>query len=291
MKISNIIELKTKLLKSRITEHNYENVELKRNCTRDYGEKISMLCNGNFTDENYLIIGVEDNGSFSGHNDAWLKKTLEIISNQINEFLDPIVTLVEITTEDVSGNKMIILSVKNPGVVVKWGRNAWGGCGTTKRIMDSSEILELSLKLPGLHDISKFKAEYVPDNNLAQKFCDLGKLEFDDKSLDRYHLKDNRCGKILFGNTKFRVVEYDTNNDVVVNETRSGLLNILTEEFSDEIRHHYDTSFFDSERISDALLKEALGNTVGHAAYHGNDGEVLIELFPNKIHISNLAYD
>jgi predicted HTH transcriptional regulator len=291
MKIPNIIELKTKLLKSRITEHNYENVELKRDWSRDYGEKISMLCNGHVNCENYLMVGVEDNGPLSGHKETWLKKTLEIISQQINEFLDPVMTLVDITTEDISGNKVIILTIKNPGVVVKWNKNAWGGCGTTKRKLDSSEILELSLKLPGLHDISKFKTEYAPDINLVKKFCDLGKLEFDDKCLDRYHLNDNRCGKILFGNTKFRVVKYDSNDDVIVNETRKGLLNILTEEFSDEIRHHYNTSFFDSTRISNALLKEALGNTVGHAAYHENDGEISIELYSNKIHVSNLAYN
>lgn len=291
MKISDIIELKTKLLGSRITEHNFENVELKRNWTRDYGEKISMLCNGNTVHENYLIIGVEDNGLFSGHKDAWLKKELKLVSDQINEFLDPVITLLEITTEDVHGNKVIIVTIKNPGVVVKWEKDAWTGSGTTKRKMDSAEILELSLQLPGLHDVSKFKTEYVPDNNLVRKFCDLGRLKFDDNALDRYHLNDNRCGKILFGNTNFRVVKYDTNNDVIINETRFGLLNILTEEFCDEIRENYDTSYFDSRRISNALLKEALGNTVGHAAYHENEGEVLIELYPNKIHVSNLAYN
>ncbi len=81
MNISNIIELKTKLLEDRITEHNFQNVELKRNWSRDYGEKISMLCNGNFDSESYLIIGVEDNGLLSGHKDAWLKKTMELMSN------------------------------------------------------------------------------------------------------------------------------------------------------------------------------------------------------------------
>ncbi len=186
---------------------------------------------------------------------------------------------------------MIIATIKNPGVVVKWNRNAWAGSGTTKRKLDSSEILELSLKLPGLHDVSKFKVKYVPDISLVQKFCDLGKLEFDDMVLVRNNLSNNRCGKILFGNTKFRVVKYDTNNDVILNETRNGLLKLLTEEFFDEIRENYNTSFFENTRISNVLLKEALGNTVGHAAYHENDGEVLIELYPNKIHVSNLAYN
>ncbi len=291
MKISNIIELKTKLIAECITEHNYENVELKRDWSRNYGEKISMLCNGNATNENYLIIGVEDDGLFAGHNDSWLKRTLKLLSDHINEYLDPVITLLEITTEDVEGNKAIIVTIKNPGVVVKWGKDAWTGSGTTKRIMDSAEILELSLLLPGLHDITKFKIKYVPDIMLVQKFCELGKLEFDDNVLEYCHLNDNRCGKILFGNTSFRIVKYDTNSDVISNETRHGLLNILTENFSDEIRTNYDTSYFDSSRISDALLKEALGNTVGHAAYHENDGEISIELYPEKIHISNLAYN
>ena len=46
MKIKSISELKIKLQEKSLTEHGYENVELKRDWSKSYGDKISMLCNG-----------------------------------------------------------------------------------------------------------------------------------------------------------------------------------------------------------------------------------------------------
>jgi len=117
----------------------------------------------------------------------------------------------------------------------------------------------------------------------------LGSIKNDGKVLDRFHLSKNRCGKILFGETHYRVIKYDVNSKILSNETRLGLLNILTDDFFNEIRGFYAT-IFDSSRISDVLLRESMGNAVGHAAYHENDGELIIELYPSKLHVSNLAY-
>lgn len=73
-------QLNNLLKSSKITEHLYENVELKRSWSREHGEKASMLCNGNPISENFMIIGIEDDGALAGHNEDWLKKNLEIIS-------------------------------------------------------------------------------------------------------------------------------------------------------------------------------------------------------------------
>jgi hypothetical protein len=38
------------------------------------------------------------------------------------------------------------------------------------------------------------------------------------------------------------------------------------------------------------MLREALGNAVGHAAYKDNDGEIILELHPSRLVISNLSF-
>ena len=59
-------QLSNLLISSKITEHLYENVELKRSWSREHGEKASMLCNGNPISENFMIIGIEDDGALAG---------------------------------------------------------------------------------------------------------------------------------------------------------------------------------------------------------------------------------
>lgn len=46
----------------------------------------------------------------------------------------------------------------------------------------------------------------------------------------------------------------------------------------------------DVNRISNILLREALGNAVAHAAYQDNSGEIIIEIKKNRFEISNLVY-
>jgi hypothetical protein len=108
MKITKETLLST-LGKEKITEHLYENVELKRSWSREHGEKASMLCNGNPDFDNFIIIGIEDNGDFSGHDEAWLKKSLEVVSQQFNSDLDPSVALTEIETIATNGSHLILI--------------------------------------------------------------------------------------------------------------------------------------------------------------------------------------
>lgn len=291
MKIIDISTLKRELEKNKITEHKYENIELKRDWSREYGEKISMLCNGNIDSESYIVIGVEDNGSWSGHDSTWLKSRLETVSQQLNQLLDPVIALRDLTSHFINEKYIIIITVFNPGIVVKWKGNAWSGKGTTKRKLETYEILELSLKLPGLEDISKFRSNFIPNPELVKEFCNIGCFDIDEKVLERYHLQNTKCGEILFGNTPFRLVHIDKDGEIIKNETRMGLMELLSEKINIEIREYYKEHIQSPDRISDSLLREAIGNTVGHSAYHENNGEIIIELFPNKIIISNLAYN
>lgn len=290
MKIENISDLKIKLQEGTLTEHTYENVELKRDWSKEHGEKLSMLCNGQPEHECFLVVGVEDNGTLSGHDGSWLASKLEVLSQHCNEYLDPSITLIDITTEDVDGSKVIICIVKNPGIVVKWKDNAYGGNGTTKKKLKDAEILELNLSLPGLTDLSKKIVDYSPIEALVKNFGDILHEEYSENFLDKYHLKNTKCGQILFGETKYRVVKYDNHGELISNETRLGLFGLLSIEINDEIRSYYSQHLSDSTRISNSLLREAIGNCVGHAAYKDNDGEIILELHPSRLVVSNLAY-
>ncbi|WP_444909298.1 RNA-binding domain-containing protein [Microbulbifer sp. TRSA005] len=290
MKIQDIETIKRKLRDESLTEHEFENVELKRDWRNTHGEKISMLCNGNPEHNCFLLIGVEDDGSLSGHNQKWLSKNLEIISQHLNKYLDPSISLIEITTEDINGSKVVICQVKNPGIIVKWDRTAYRGKGTTKVRMSQEEIMELNLSLPGLTDISKKKASFTPNEALVKDFCNMAGIEYDKYILDRYSLRNTKAGEILFGESKFRFVEYNDNNDILRNESRSGLLSLLTQETQSEIKSFYAKQNIDPKRITSSLLREAIGNCIGHAAYIENDGEIIVELHPTRIILSNLAY-
>lgn len=290
MKIQNITELKAEIEKEALTEHSFENVELKRDWSKEHGEKVSMLCNG-ITDINcFLVVGIEDNGRLSGQDNKWLESKLEIISQHFNQFLDPTIALSDLTTDTINGSRLIIATVKNPGVVVKWNSGAWVGKGTTKKKLEEEEILELSLKLPGLTDYTKQAAAYIPDEEIVNGFCKMGSFIYDERVLSRFHLNNNKCGQILFGDASFRVIKYDENQNVESNETRNGVLNLLSASFWSEVRTYYAPYFDDTKRISNDLLREAFGNSVGHAAYHSNFGEIIVELHPTNLVISNLAY-
>lgn len=291
MKIKCISDIKIELQKQSLTEHGFENVELKRDWSRSYGEKISMLCNGNPEDDCFLIVGVEDDGKMSGHDDAWLTKNLEVISQHCNQYLDPSISLLDITTEDINGSKVVICHVKCPGVVVKWERYAYRGKGTTKKQMTPEEIMELNLSLPGITDFSKQKISFIPNEALTKIFCEKAGLEYDDRVLERYSLSDTRAGGILFGETKYRIVEYNEDGDVLRNEVKTGLLGFLSDKTYEEVRNFYSNKKVDSERITDSMLREAFGNCVGHAAYKENDGEIILEMHPHRMVLSNLAYE
>lgn len=290
MKISSTSEIVQKIKNEKITEHLYENIELKRDWSREHGEKISMLCNGNTSGYNFLIIGLEDNGDLSGHDEKWLSKRLEQISQQLNSDLDPAIALEQIETHEINGNHIILISFQNPGVVVYWCGKAWTGKGTTKRKLDTAEILELSLKLPGLKDTTKFPCEFEANSALLSELCRTLEITEENNALEKYNLK-NSCGKILIGSTKYRIVKYDLSNSVVKNEEREGLLGILSPKFYDEIRAYYSSHSNERLKITNELLREAIGNSVAHAAYHEGDGEIIIELFPQRIQITNLAYN
>ena len=99
-----------------------------------------------------------------------------------------------------------------------------------------------------------------------------------------------QAARILFGDCPFRIVRYDANNEPISNKTHFGLYTLLTEKF------HKSIQDWTSGQLTKNLnpyphraIKEALANAVAHAAYFENNGDVILEMHPTYLTISNLC--
>jgi hypothetical protein len=98
-------------------------------------------------------------------------------------------------------------------------------------------------------------------------------------------LFERQAARILFGKASYRVVRYDDKQRPISNNRLDGLISLLLPEFITELCH-------DGERhFSERALKEALANAVAHAAYFENDGEIMVEVYPDCITVSNLCIE
>lgn len=196
-----------------------------------------------------------------------------------------------------------MIKIVNPGAVVRWNHAAYKKAGTTIQAMKPDEEMELTVKLPGLSDFSKQSFDGPHDSGLVDSF--LSKLrrkrvEFDtinisatnaDEILSSIRLKNTNTSRILFGDYQYRVVFYDDAELPVKNETRTGLYGILEDDFTSEIqswakRHGVSVKY---PSFPELALREALANAVAHAAYFERNGEIIVEVFKDKIVISNLC--
>ena len=75
-----------RLRTGRLMEIDASNVELKRSWDQDNGKKISAFANRPTKDPQWLAIGVCDDGTLAGHDENWVKKTEETISQHINRY-------------------------------------------------------------------------------------------------------------------------------------------------------------------------------------------------------------
>ncbi|HBG93236.1 MAG: hypothetical protein A2X54_04625 [Nitrospirae bacterium GWF2_44_13] len=301
MAITTIDELLDEINAENLTEYKFPNIELKRNWDKKHGEKISAL--GNKTDVNvsWMVIGIEDNGKLANHDEQWAKHTEEVISQHMNSSLDPVQACLGIKPFIVNGSSIIVIKISNPGAVVKWAHIAYKGTGTTILAMKPEEIMELTISLPGLTDYSKQVWDGKIDMELTGIFIKKLLEKRDDLPIDYsdinadvilniIKIKDtNTCG-ILFGNFKYRVVFYDKREEPLKNETRYGLFSLLKDEFIDEIQTWAKTlNAISMKPFPERALKEGLANSVAHAAYFENNGEIIVEIFADKIIISNLC--
>jgi len=295
-------ELVERLRSSSLTEIDASNVELKRSWDQEYGKKISAFSNRATSDNHWLCIGVCDDGSLAGHNASWAKKTEEIVSQHINKFLDPKITCLGITCHETVGKWFILIQFANPGNVVYWNNSAYKAAGTTIEVMTPDEAMQLTVALPGLTDFSAQIrigdydkgmvdgfAKTVSERRRGTTLESVDKLGSDD-ALKRIGIRNTNTQRILFGDLKYRVVKYDRDGTPISNDTYFGLFGLLTPSCLASVQSWSRNQLglaFDPYPLK--ALKEGFANAVAHAAYFDGDGDVILELFPDKLCISNLC--
>ena len=282
----------------RIQEHLHKNVELKESWHQDHGHKISALGNKVAEAATWLVIGLRDDGTPAGKSAEWAKQTEETISQHINDKLDPIQTCVGVTAQTVNGAYVLLVKLRNPGDVVYWGTNAYCASGTTQKKMEPEEILELRLKLPGLTDFSRQPIQSPYDLSLVrcmqQRIQKRGHLlecaPDPEKCLAALGLTGTQAARTLFGDCPFRVVGFDSSDVPIAQTTQYGLYRLLTDEFQTELQQRTARLAKKDFNPYPALaLKEALANAVAHAAYFEQSGDIILEIRPTSLTISNLC--
>jgi predicted HTH transcriptional regulator len=286
----------------KLREFSTEGVELKRSWKQDAGKKISFLCNKVLTGSAWLIVGVEDSGLPSGFDETWAKNTEQEISQHLNQYLDPIQSICSLSCRCLSTkNWVVIIELANPGMVVRWNGKAYHGTGTTLEEMSPEQIMALTVSLPGLSDHSAQPSEGSYDDGLVSAFAkQVERIQgielFTNLSslptthiLQRLRINSTNASRILFAMTPYRVVVFNNRNEPVSNQVRHSMFSLLSEQGLASTYEQISATASRKLKLPQRAIKEGLANAVAHAAYFDSNGEVLIEIHPSKIAISNLC--
>ncbi|OFZ19759.1 MAG: hypothetical protein A2Z20_00285 [Bdellovibrionales bacterium RBG_16_40_8] len=117
--------------------------------------------------------------------------------------------------------------------------------------------------------------------------------------LRKLNVIDTNTAGILFGETPFRFVHFDKDGEIFDQKLIHGMYNMLSDQFIDEIlswtRKQSSTIRGASASVTEENpypvkgLREILANAVAHAYYQRHHGDVVVELHPNQITVSNLC--
>lgn len=275
-------------------EYLHLNLELKEKWSQEHGHNISALANKLDQTTTFLVVGVSDDGTVTQKDANWAKKTEEVLSHQVNQNLDPRQSCKAISCKKTKNGWLVIVTIQNAGEVTYWGDYAYCASGTTTKRMEPDEILKLRIQLPGLIDYSRQYHKSSYNEDLVRRFA--GEIARRAHPMDnglsnsgsgeilrRLDLFERQAARLLFGKTGYRLVRYDEKHQPISNEKLNGLISLLLPEFIQKLCHEGDGHF------SEPALKEALANAVAHSAYFENDGEIMVELYPDCISVSNLC--
>lgn len=298
--ISSLEELRDAIQVNRTHEFRHGNVELKASWSQDDGKKLSALANKLEASVGWLVVGVNDDGSLAGRDAKWAKQTEETISQHCNQYLEPTHACRGIQCLEFGSAFVLAVEVRSPGVVARWNGRAFKAVGTTKDEMRPEEVMELTMKLPGLQDFSARPRPSTVSAELVRQFAlDVSRRTSDlfltdlpslapGEVLARLKLASTEAARILYGDCRFRVVRFDAAGTPTRHDKYSGLYTLLTPEFRQHVQE-FSATTADSRPYPDDALKEALANAVAHAAYFEQDGDIILELYPDRLCISNLC--
>ena len=118
-----------------------------------------------------------------------------------------------------------------------------------------------------------------------------------DEVLSRLNIRNKNVSRVLFGDISFRLIHYDKKSDVLGQEEKQGLYNLLKEDFIQHIQSWTrakpvslipgSLSVREEQSYSDDALREVLVNAVVHSAFEKREGGIKVELYPNRITVSN----
>jgi len=288
-----------KITSKQLTENAH--IEFKSQWHQSFGQSISAI--GNEDKGGWLIIGIDDKGVLLGKDSGWVKKQETQIENHISQYLEPNSTVQSISIETLDHKKFILIEIINPKSVVFWNGKPHKRVGTRTEEMNSGEKQELELKRPGL-DFSSFNYQGKINFSLVldfAKFVKNGNEYWNKLSADKVLSKLNINGKnisgILFGDFSFRIAHYNKESELTDQDEKQGLYSLLQKDFIQHIQSWTRTkgislipgslSVKKEEPYPDAVLREVLVNAVAHSAFEKKERKVTVELYRNRIKVSN----
>lgn len=285
-----------------LLEHRTGNVELKRSWDQENGKKLSAFANRLGAPLQWMCIGIGDDGALCGRTEAWAKTTEEAVSQHLNQYLDPQVACQSISCHEIEGYWVVVIRFGSPGSVVYWNNTAYKGAGTTIEAMTPEEVMQLTVALPGLTDFSAQPWEGNRDDGKASGFVhsvaarragttleSIRSLP-PSEALERIGIRGTNTERVLFGDIQYRIVKYDGSGTPVSNERRTGLHDLLTPAFLHEVQEWSQQALgIRQHPYPERALREGLANAVAHAAYYEAGGDVIVELYPDRLSISNLC--
>lgn len=300
--IIDLVELLAQLRARTLLEHRHSNVELKQSWSQDVGKKISSNANKIHIPVAWVVIGVTDAGVPLGKDDGWAKRVEEEISGHLNQYLDPAQTCQSLETHELGPGRVVVIKLANPGAVVYWNKKAYKSAGTTIDEMEPEECMQLTVSLPGLHDYSAQKWSGQIDADAVRRFAgrvakggqgtplaSIAEAE-PEAALHRLGIKDRNVAKLLFGPASFRLIFVDAAGVPTRNETIRPLYRLFDPQLYSEIeRWTRDFHYTNQSVYPIRAFHEGIANMVAHAAYFERDGEIMVEVFPDRLCLSNLC--
>ena len=305
LNIDRLIEL---LEAGQLLEVTEVRVELKSDWQQEHGKDISAIANHSDFTGGWVVIGVNDQGKLLGKDSDWLRQTEAVVSNQINQYLVPSWAAKGVEGKSLPGGSCIIIEIQNPGEVTEWNNKAYKVTGTVSTLMTPDEQLSLSLRLPG-EDYSKTPDPQPVDGSLVMEFAkklqEVDPAEFSDDLasvaptdiLKKLCLFETTTAAILFGGYKFRIIRYEINGDILDQEEKSGEYYALSDNFIAQIQawtrkqgtvlRGQTASAIEETPYPTKALREILANAVAHALYSRDQGNIVIELRPDRLTVSN----
>ena len=133
--------------------------------------------------------------------------------------------------------------------------------------------------------------EYLPEFNIDVNTTTPQKI------LKKLNIIKTNTAGILFGSFSYRIVNFNIDGDILDQSEKQGLYNILSDDFVEQIQsrsrkkgtHVEGSSTTVQEEMPYPVkaLREILANAVAHSLYQKNNGDIVVEIHPNKITVRN----